>query len=212
MNSHDSDPSRTTAHDYAVILLAGGRASRLPGKLARRSAQGRTLLATSLSAILALTPESPRRVVIAGPVPQDMSDPAYADPRVHLSADREPFAGPARAVAAAIEAVDEPITVVLAGDAPRGALAVSALLAAIRAGDPSVEGPEAAVLVTDQRQHLCSAYLTDALRRTSVGAIRAADLSAGLRVTEVGDAWGAADDIDTVDDARSLGFDHSEGT
>lgn len=211
MESHGQDTSGADSIRFAVVLLAGGRAQRLPGKLDRRGRDGRSLLTTTLIGILDTAPHAPTRIIIAGQQPSsathnDTTDPAYADPRVHLVADVHPFEGPARAVSSVMSLIDESLTIVLAADAPRGAMAIPRLLSTL-VTDPEID---AVLLTTDQRQYLCAAYRTEALMRTSASASRAADLCAGLLVREIADEWHASRDVDTADDARDLGFEASD--
>ncbi|MGY3318305.1 molybdenum cofactor guanylyltransferase [Arthrobacter sp. TE12232] len=115
--------------EFDAIILAGGRSARLGGvPKSRLTYDGATLLERSLRAA-----GGARRVVVVGPDPGDL-------PAGTLNCREDPpFAGPAAAIAAGLNALaaghagrsdagaPAPFTLVLACDMPRSAVAVRAL-------------------------------------------------------------------------------------
>ena len=178
-----------------LLVVAGGHATRLGGvdKALLRRRDGRTVLAALLAA-----PADGRRVVV-GPVREVAGVDVWAR-------EEPPGGGPVAAIAAGLPHVTAPTVVVLAGDLPRGAEAVPALLAAIGAATDV-----AAVEAGGRLQWLLAAWRTDALR----AAVARLGDPAGARVRALYDAvevvpvvepegaeWSG--DLDTAADLRRL--------
>ncbi len=207
--------------EFNAIILAGGRSSRLGGvPKSRLVVDGATLLERSLSAAGAAV-----RIVVVGPDPGDLP------PGVLTCREDPPFAGPAAAIAAGVNALAAdhagrhegalpPYTLVLACDMPRSAAAVRALadsLAAstISAGEQEQEGGDGVMAVSadGRKQPLAGFYGTAALQRSVADAGRRGSLEnasvfallARLDVREVRVPSGSTDDVDTWEDASALG-------
>jgi molybdopterin-guanine dinucleotide biosynthesis protein A len=102
----------------SVIVLAGGRSSRFGAPKLEAFLDGRPLLEHAVDLARALSDD----VVVALPGGPDTGGPELAPPApagVRLVRDREAFGGPLVGLARALEAVDRPIAIVLAGDMPR---------------------------------------------------------------------------------------------
>lgn len=202
--------------EFDAIILAGGRSSRLGG--VPKSAliyDGATLLERSLSAAGAAV-----RTVVVGPDPGDLPD------GVLTCREEPPFAGPAAAIAAGLDALaadhaarpgaaaPAPFTLVLACDMPRSAAAVRVLAASL-ADAPERGGGEGVMAVSDdgRKQPLAGFYGTAALQRCVTDAVHRGSLEnasvfallARLDVREVRVPPGSTDDVDTWDDASALG-------
>ncbi len=141
------DPSG--APDWAevgIIVLAGGRSTRMGADKARVRVDGRRLVDTLLST---LPPGSPRVVVS----PADLGVPTVSeDP---------PFGGPVAGIAAGARALSTPFVAVLAVDAPRSAALLPALAGAIGDADCAVvESPDG------YTQPLCALWRRPPLLRT----------------------------------------------
>lgn len=178
---------------YDAVVLAGGRGSRLGGvdKPALVVA-GRSLLDRVLDAL-----PGAGTVVAVGP-----ARPTARPVRWHR--EDPPGGGPVAALAAALPAVSTEVVVVLAADLPALGAAVPRLVAALAGSGPAYDG---VVLVDGEgrRQPLLAAYRTAALREAlaRVGRVEGASmrrLVAGLSLAELGDAEGAALDVDTPAD------------
>jgi molybdopterin-guanine dinucleotide biosynthesis protein A len=152
--------------DVAVLLLAGGRASRLPGKLARMAGSQPLLLHAYRNACALGWP-----VFVAG----KGSLPAEIDAQLEcpLLVDRWSGGGPARALLSACDAIRQPRILALAGDAPfAGPEALSAVAGAWRDGD------EAVVPVHDGRcEPLAAVYARSALLRETFTFLRQANVA-----------------------------------
>jgi molybdopterin-guanine dinucleotide biosynthesis protein A len=195
--------------DFDAIVLAGGRSSRLGGT--PKSAlmyDGATLLERSIAAA-----GGARRIVVVGPEPADL--PAG----ILSSREDPPFAGPAAAIAAGLAGLrraraadedDAALVLVLACDMPRAADAVGALreaAAAAAAGSVLASSPDGRL------QPLAGFYRTAALQRAVDDAEAAGSLTHGsvfallarLDVQAVMVPAGSTDDVDTWDDAATLG-------
>lgn len=187
--------------ELAAIVIAGGAANRFGSdKLDVRDDSGRSLLEATVEAAAAVADP----VIVVGPhrllsVPVDW---AREDP---------PGGGPCAALVAGLVLVPSTAThvAVLAGDAPRGAEAVPALLRVI--------DDAAAAVVTDHQgreQPMTAVYAVAPLREVTAGYGAATDMSIrqivdDLRprtVVSIIDAWGAADDVDLPGDEETLGF------
>ncbi len=214
-----------------VLILAGGRSSRLDGvPKAQLRVKNRTLLEQTLAAVTAqpmtgparsaptmtgypatVHPVSVRRVVVVG----DVSS-APLPPGVIVTREHPAYSGPAAAIAAGLAALAaaEPTVgdyaLVLACDMPDVAAAVAPLLGAL------VAQPGDGVIAVDARhrlQPLAAVYRTSRLT-AAAEAKRAAgileglstfQLIAGLALTEVTVPPGATDDVDTWADAERFG-------
>ncbi|WP_309081228.1 NTP transferase domain-containing protein [Zhihengliuella sp.] len=176
----------------SVVLLAGGRGSRLGGAWkALLVHDGATLLSNALGALAGHLPHA--RVVVVGP---DALQPALAacphGSHVRLTREEPPFAGPLAAVAAGVAAAESAagpvadpapdaalpgpaLTLLLAVDYihPEGIVAALAgqaagLLAAGHSADASgAPGPDALVPLdaSGRQQPLASLWRSDSLRR-----------------------------------------------
>ena len=190
--------------DFDAVILAGGRSSRLGGS--PKSAlmfDGATLLERSLAAAA-----DARHTVVVGPA-------AAGLPGGVLTAREDPpFAGPAAAIAAGLDALrgagPADLVLVLACDMPRVGQAVRALLDAF----PGAGADGVMAASADGRlQPLAGFYSTTALERAvQAAAARNAlvhgsvfALLASLDVQAVVVPAGSTDDVDTWDDAAALG-------
>ncbi len=184
---------------YAAIVMAGGAARRLGGADKPGVLIGGVSM---LDLVIAAVPDA-ATIVCVGP----RHPTARA---VVWTQEAPPGGGPVAALAAGIELVTEPVTLVLASDLPFVAGAIDPLLAAL-------PGHDAAVLVdgAGHDQPLVGAYDVGALRAAlaSLGTPTGASmrsLLALLRVDRVPDPGGsapAAYDCDTwadVEHARSV--------
>lgn len=185
----------------AAVIIAGGASSRFGSdKLDLRNAAGLTLLdATVLAAAAVADP-----VIVVGP-----RRPLTA--QVTWVREEPPGGGPCAALAAGVSVLPDDCAhvAVLAGDAPRGAEAVPALLMVI-------DDAAAAVVVDSagREQPITAVYAVPALRDVVSAYGNASGMSVrqvldDLRpktVVSIIDAWGACDDIDVAGDATRLGF------
>ena len=142
---------------YAVIVLAGGRGSRLGGvDKSVLILEGRTLLERLLDATSAAVAQ-----VVVG-------DPAVPlRPGVLVTQEDPPAGGPAAGVVAGLAAlqtagVDAPWTLVLACDLPGAADGIPLLLAAAMETEPATDGA-CFVDATGRRQWLFGIYRTASL-------------------------------------------------
>ncbi|HKS00614.1 MAG TPA: NTP transferase domain-containing protein [Arthrobacter sp.] len=190
--------------DFDAIILAGGRSSRLGGS--PKSAlmfDGATLLERSLAAAAGA-----RHTVVVGP------EAAGLPAGVLTCREDPPFAGPAAAVAAGLDALRAAgradLVLVLACDMPRAEDAVRALREAL----PGTGADGIMASSADGRlQPLAGFYGTavleravqDAAARNALvhGSVFA--LLASLDVQAVAVPAGSTDDVDTWDDAAALG-------
>lgn len=185
----------------AAIVIAGGASSRFGSdKLDLRNDEGHTLLDATVQAAAAVADP----VVVVGPA-RKLSVP------VTWVREDPPGGGPCAALIAGLRAIpgDSKHVAVLAGDAPRGAEAVPALLLVI-------DDAAAAVVVdaAGREQPITAVYAVPALREAVSGYGTASGMSVrqvldDLRpqtVVSIIDSWGASDDIDVASDAARLGF------
>lgn len=100
------------AESIAILLLAGGRASRFPGKL-EALVDGEPLLLRAFR--IARSTGWPVYVGAQGPFPTEI------DRRLDcpVLVDRQPFGGPLRALYSACETIEQERVFVLAADLPR---------------------------------------------------------------------------------------------
>jgi molybdopterin-guanine dinucleotide biosynthesis protein A len=189
--------------DFDAIILAGGRSSRLGGSPKPALIfDGATLLERSLAAAAGA-----RHVVVVGP------EAAGLPAGVLTCREDPPFAGPAAAIAAGLDALrgagPADLVLVLACDMPRAGDAVRALRAALPGGADGVMASSA----EGRLQPLAGFYGTAVLERAvQAAAARNAlvhgsvfALLASLDVQAVAVPAGSTDDVDTWDDAAALG-------
>jgi molybdopterin-guanine dinucleotide biosynthesis protein A len=191
---------------YTAIVLAGGTSRRFAEAgaslnkltLAR---EGRTLLA---GVIDGLHEADATQIIVVGQQQPDLP------PGVAWTFEVPTGGGPVAGLAAGLELAACDATVVLAGDAPRGPLAVTALVAALDHVDSAING----IILSDdggRLQPLCAAYRTAALR---VALDLLPDLAGApmralierLNLEPLADEWRAAVDIDTPTDAARDGY------
>ena len=189
---------------FDAVVLAGGRARRLGGvDKPALPVRGQPLVTAALQAVTGAG-----RVVLVGPDRPDLAVPAALAGRLRATREEPPGGGPVAAVAAGLDLVHAPVTVVLAGDLPFvTATAVDRLRAALPGHPVAV-----AVDPGGRPQLLLAAWDTAALR----AALRAApapgramrELFDGLAAARVGlavepgnpPAWF---DCDTAEDLRA---------
>jgi len=184
-----------------MIVLAGGRASRLDGAVKPAvEVAGRTLLSRVLDARSLV-----RRVVVVGP---DAAQAAAGRQDVLWALEDPPFGGPVAGIAAGLRALDtDPAdwVLVLACDLPWAADAAHALIASLPELPPDVHG----IFLEDTDGHaqwLAGAYrprpLVDAVNRLGTDAHGASmrQLLRGLTLRGIRDEDGAAQDVDTWQD------------
>jgi molybdopterin-guanine dinucleotide biosynthesis protein A len=190
--------------DFDAIILAGGRSSRLGGS--PKSAlmfDGAPLLERSLAAAAGA-----RHTVVVGP------EAAGLPAGVLNCREDPPFAGPAAAVAAGLDALRAAgradLVLVLACDMPRAGDAVRALREAL----PGTGADGVMASSADGRlQPLAGFYGTavleravqDAAARNALAHGSVFALLASLDVQAVAVPAGSTDDVDTWDDAAALG-------
>jgi len=191
---------------YTAIVLAGGTSRRFAEAgaslnkltLAR---EGRTLLAGIIDG---LHEAEVAQIIVVGQQQPDLP------PGVSWTFEVPTGGGPAAGLAAGLELAACEVTVVLAGDAPRGPLAVTALVAALDRANSSIDG----VILSDESgrlQPLCAAYRTAALRSAlkSMSDLTGASMRTlieRLNLEPLPDEWRAAVDIDTPTDAARDGY------
>lgn len=232
-NDSTDSPASGGSLRHAVIL-AGGRSSRLGGvPKAGLLFDGEPLVRRTVrEAASLLAVHGGRSIVVVGPPEQLhplLAYPAAADPAapsflaaVSVVREAPPFAGPAAALAAGIDALsrDEPApegsVLVAACDMPGIGAALDALGRAFAAGAGQAAGAaEGLVAVEGEcRQPLAAIYPLASLRAV-IAAARAAhrldnasmrSLVARVKVRDVPVPPGSTADIDTWDDARRHGI------
>lgn len=173
---------------WSVVVLAGGRSSRLGGVQKTELTIGGTSLLNQL--LTDLPDDVP--VIVVGP-------PTDTVRTVQFCREEPPFAGPLAGLAAAIPLVGTPVVVVLAGDMPRAGQLAPSLT--------EFDEFDALVLTDTQgrMQPLCAGYDVDAVKRalTEIGdpANRSMrDLTARLNVTQRTIDSDALHDVDTRED------------
>jgi|SRR5450631_1925525 molybdopterin-guanine dinucleotide biosynthesis protein A len=140
---------------WTVIVLAGGRASRLGGQdKASLTIGGTPLLDRLLSSLPDVVP-----VVIAGPQ-------RPTDRRVTFVREWPIHGGPVAGIAAALVAVKTPVTALLAVDMPWAGTLVRQLIAEFAACDAAALVP---VDAAGFRQPLCAVVRTKALHEALAG-------------------------------------------
>ena len=208
----------------AAIVIAGGEARRFGAdKLALRDAEGRTLLEVTVAGVAQVADP----VIVVGPQPpgfrqldevvtlQNVVQLAESVGRVPApvvwTREDPPGGGPCAALIAGLARVPDEAThvAVLAGDAPAGAAAVTALRQVI--------DDAAAAVVTDEsgrEQPMTAVYAVPALKAAAAAYGEGRDMSIrqvldDLRpqtVVAIIDQWSASSDIDLPEDAGRLGF------
>ena len=179
---------------WSVIVLAGGRSSRLGSDKVTATLDGRTVIDHVLAAI-----PSDVEVILVGP------DPMGTGHSYRVTREPEPGSGPVAAIAAGLALTTTPLVAILAADMPFAGSLLPSLVAELAASPETVDG----VLPLDpqgREQPLSAAYRTAAIERAlaqlgnpagqSVRALRA-----GLSPTRhpvTGDEYLL--DIDTPDD------------
>ena len=205
--SEHADVASALLADLDVLVLAGGRGSRLGGAdksaLVFRSEPIRRHVLTAVRAA--------RRVVWVGESTRALLEDAWQG--LVVTRERPAFAGPSAAIAAGLAAIGPDaarFTLVLAADLPRAADAVPELLRRFAMADGGV----IAVDGTGRRQFLLGVYPSAALRR-EVAQYAAADgldgvplrrLIDAIELTEVQLDGDLCADIDTPADAARHGI------
>ena len=185
----------------AAIVIAGGEARRFGAdKLALRDAQGRSLLEVTVAGIAQMADP----VIVVGPERPVDSDVVW-------TREDPPGGGPCAALIAGLACLPDGVThvAVLAGDAPSGGAAVTALRQVI--------DDAAAAVVTDasgREQPMTAVYAVPPLIAVVAAYGDGRDMSIrqvldDLRaqtVVSIIDQWSASADIDRPKDAQQLGF------
>lgn len=185
----------------AAIVIAGGAARRFGSdKLALRDAQGRGLLDATVSSVVGAADS----IIVVGP-----ERPLTTD--VVWTREDPPGGGPCAALIAGLACVpgDATHVAVLAGDAPSGGAAITALrqviddaAAAVVTDASGREQPMTAIYRVDALHHALAAY--GGGRNMSIRQVL--DDLRPLTVVSIMDVWSAAADIDVPDDAERLGY------
>ena len=184
--------------EKVVVVVGGGRSSRMGvDKLALRL-EGRTLLERCISAGLTWA----SRAIVAG----DEPDAWVSDARVTFRREDPPFGGPVAGLAAGLAALpsisDGDEVLVLACDLPR----VAEIVATLDAAEPGTDG----VCLVDAENY--PQFLAARYRRSALQAALAGDLHnrsvgrtlGGLRLAQVAAPLITAD-VDTPDQAEAAG-------
>lgn len=186
-----------SAPGWEVVVLSGGRGSRLGGAVKADVAVGGR---TSLERLLLGIPDGVA-VTVAGPE-SDVDRP------VRFVREDPPFAGPVAGLAAALSTVHAPVVVVFGADMP-DAGPLAGLLA--QACAQTSHDVVVAVDADGRRQPLCAAYRVDALRAAIAELGGGTDIAlravlAKLSVLELmpsAQQRAMLTDIDTREDLRS---------
>jgi molybdopterin-guanine dinucleotide biosynthesis protein A len=185
----------------AAIVIAGGEARRFGSdKLALRDGQGRGLLDLTVAGVA----EVADPVIVVGPERNVGGD-------VIWTREDPPGGGPCAALIAGVACLPDEVThvAVLAGDAPAGGSAVTALRQVI--------DDAAAAVVTDasgREQPMTAIYALGPLKAALAAYGDGRDMSIRqvlddlrpLTVVSIVDRWSASLDIDRPEDAQRLGF------
>jgi len=195
--------------NWEAIILTGGRAKRLGGydKASLVGPDGRTCLDRAIDTCAKAT----QRVVVG---------PRGDDPRVLWTREEPPYSGPARGIQAGVvalgkgESQGDTWVLVLACDMPYASEGVPLLLQAAENLQSPVDG---IVGVADgRRQWLCALYMKSSLVRVCERLVEGGTgesvhhLVQDLHLVDQPIPLGSAQDIDTVEDARTLGFSAAE--
>jgi len=122
---------------YAVsgIILAGGRSRRFGSdKLAVRIGDG-TLLDRSVAAVAQIATD-----IVVVVAPGDHRVPASVDRPLRIVADPVAHGGPLVGLLTGLEAVDQPLAIVVGGDMPELRADVLGLLVRTLAAEPTIDG------------------------------------------------------------------------
>lgn len=185
----------------AAIVIAGGEARRFGAdKLALRDDQGRGLLELAVAGVADVADP----VIVVGP-----ERPLESE--VIWTREDPPGGGPCAALIAGVAALPDNVShvAVLAGDAPAGGAAVTALR--------QVMDDAAAAVVTDaggREQPMTAVYAVGPLREAlkpygdgrDMPVRQVLDDLRPRTVVSIIDIWSASEDIDLPDDAGRLGF------
>lgn len=185
---------------FDAVILAGGRASRLGGLSKAALVRGaETLLELAIGASAGA-----RRVVVVGDV--------GADTRYIVTRESPVFSGPVAALSTGLATLGNeasPHVLVLACDMPNVAPAVAALLAQVPTGDGAI-----AVDETGRDQYLAALYsrpsLDHCLAGMTVEGASMRELVRDLALERVAVPPGTTDDVDTWQDAETLGVKKKE--
>lgn len=192
--------------EFAALIMAGGRSSRLGGTPKASLSNGhQTLLQTTLDAVH----NANQRVVVG---PADLPVPES----VILTREDPPFSGPAAAITAGLHAISVPVNwiCVLAVDMPRCADAVQALLQAAQQADTENTPVDGFFGVTAGiEQPLAGIYRHEALKRafmteTANRSVRSFLRTLNLQPLEL--EPGTTDDVDTWESAHATGYDSAQ--
>jgi molybdopterin-guanine dinucleotide biosynthesis protein A len=104
------DPVLLASPNFAAVLLAGGRSTRMGRDKATLLIEGQPLWQRQLAILRAL---GPKELFISGP-----RDGPYADAGVEIIEDAVPGLGPLGGIAAALRRAESPLVLVLAIDLP----------------------------------------------------------------------------------------------
>lgn len=205
--------------EFDAVVLAGGRSARLGGvPKALLEAGGEPLLLRTLRAL-----HGARRIAVVGPAelapllaaagnPPD-APASHGGPRIVLTREDPPFAGPAAAVAAGFESLAgperAPLTMLLACDMPGLAGLPERLAQLAAAGDGEAWMP---VDGEGKLQQLACCVRTDVLaaalarHRGGFTGLPVRVLLATVQITPVTDLAGSTADVDTWADAERWGI------
>lgn len=178
------------ATQLGVIILAGGRSTRMGADKAAVRVNGTRLV----DALLAALPEASPRVVVS---PFDLGLPTVSE--------EPPFGGPVAGIAAGCAALETELIAVLAVDAPGSAALLPALVAAVAGGADA-----AAVEAADGHvEPLCAVWRREVLeaQMDRVGArdVAAKALLGGVDKLALVPGTGAERDYDSPAELAALG-------
>jgi molybdopterin-guanine dinucleotide biosynthesis protein A len=98
------------------IVLAGGRSTRFGGDKLGAALDGRPVLDHTIGRLAAVAQDL---VVVLAPGDRRRLEEPVDDRRIRIAYDREPGGGPLVGLVAGLEAVSEPIALIVGGDMPR---------------------------------------------------------------------------------------------
>lgn len=182
----------------SVIILAGGRSTRMGTDKAQVRVEGIRLIDATLSALSALTDTTP---IVVSPV--DLGLP----PEIHTVCEAPPFGGPVAGIAAGVALADADLVAVVAVDAPHSPEALPALVEALQ----NAPDAAAAVAVDEEgfMQPLCAVWrkhaLLKALEHTGTRDVPAKALYKVAGSVVKHETQGAERDYDTPEELAQLG-------
>lgn len=183
----------------SVIILAGGRSTRMGTDKAQVRVEGIRLIDATLSALSALpTPTTP--IVVS---PFDLGLP----PEIPTVCEDPPFGGPVAGIAAGVALADADLVAVVAVDAPHSPEALPALVEALQ----NAPDAAAAVAVDEEgfMQPLCAVWrkhaLLKALEHTGTRDVPAKALYKVAGSVVKHETQGAERDYDTPEELAQLG-------